>query len=207
MKTSFYLQLIPNMAIVGISIAMPVSYAEPAAPAVQMVDHEFIEKIDGVLNAMQELFSTMHNVAKWKWNQKSSIGNMEKEKILLEKLSQKGIPAGLSSEMVKDVFQAQLEAMKMIQINYFENWKRDGIDQFADILDYKTELKPQIEKIYENFLVQLKEVMPLLRKKNLSEVIKWRSSVILCDEAIDDAIRDTALQPLVMFCAQVTMSR
>lgn len=195
------------MAIVGISIAMPVSYAEPAAPAVQMVDHEFIEKIDGVLNAMQELFSTMHNVAKWKWNQKSSIGNMEKEKILLEKLSQKGIPAGLSSEMVKDVFQAQLEAMKMIQINYFENWKRDGIDQFADILDYKTELKPQIEKIYENFLVQLKEVMPLLRKKNLSEVIKWRSSVILCDEAIDDAIRDTALQPLVMFCAQVTMSR
>lgn len=195
------------MAIVGISIAMPVLYAEPAAPAVQMVDSEFIEKIDGVLNAMQELFSTMHNVAKWKWNQKSSIGNMEKEKILLEKLSQKGIPAGLSSEMVKDVFQAQLEAMKMIQINYFENWKRDGIDQFADILDYKTELKPQIEKIYENFLVQLKEVMPLLRKKNLSEVIKWRSSVILCDEAIDDAIRDTALQPLVMFCAQVTMSR
>ncbi|HSW85950.1 MAG TPA: hypothetical protein VLG49_00460 [Rhabdochlamydiaceae bacterium] len=201
MKLAFYL------AIMEISVAMPALHAEPAAPAVQMVDHEFIEKIDGVLNAMQELFSTMHNVAKWKWNQKSSIGNMEKEKILLEKLSQKGIPAGLSSEMVKDVFQAQLEAMKMIQINYFENWKRDGIDQFADILDYKTELKPQIEKIYENFLVQLKEVMPLLRKKNLSEVIKWRSSVILCDEAIDDAIRDTALQPFVMFCAQVTMSR
>jgi len=203
MKLKTSLCLLTN---IGMSIAMPVLIAEPAPSTVQTVDNEFIEKIDGVLNAMQELFATMQNVAKWKWNHKSSIENMEKERILLEKCSQKGIHAGLSSEMVKDVFQAQLEAMKMIQINYFEHWKKDGIDRFADILDYKTKLKPQIEKNYEHFLVQLKAVMPLLKKKNLSEVIKWRSSMILCDEAIDDTIRDTALQPLVMFCAQVTMS-
>lgn len=173
----------------------------------QSIDDEIINKIDGVLGAMQELFSSMHNVAKWKWNHKAPIEDEYREKLLIEKLTQKGINFGLPSEMVKEVFQAQLDAMKMIQINYFENWKRDGVDQFADILDYKTELKPRIERIYENFMMQLKEVMPLLRKKNLSEVIKWRSNVILSDESIDDSIRDTALQPLLMMCAQVTMIR
>jgi chorismate mutase len=203
MKISSCVMLLTHFGISASTVAVP---SQPAITTAQTIDNEIIEKIDGVLNAMQELFSTMHSVAKWKWNHKSSIEDVEKEKAVLEKLSQKGVNFGIPSEMVREVFQAQIDAMKMIQINYFENWKREGIDQFADILDYKTELKPQIERIYENFLVQLKEVMPLLRKKNLSEVIKWRSSVILSDEAIDDAIRDTALQPLLMFCAQVSMA-
>jgi chorismate mutase len=183
-----------------------ITSSDTAILTAQMVEDEIVVKIDGVLNAIQELFSTMHNVAKWKWNHRSAIEDMEKEKQLLEKWIEKGAQLGLPEEIVKEVFNAQLEAMKMIQINYFENWKRDGVDQFADVHDFKTELRPRIERISENLMMQLKEVMPLLRKKNLGEVIKWRSTVLFTDEAIDDSIRDTALQPLLMFSAQVTMA-
>jgi chorismate mutase len=175
-----------------------------SAPIV--VEEEIVEKIDGVLFTIQEWFALTHELAKWKWNHEAPIQDKKKEDKLIQVLCEKGEKAGLQPQLVKEIFQAQLEASRMIQENHFENWRKQEINQFGGVLNFKTDLRPKIERLCDQFILKLKEALPLLRKRNLSDVIKWRAEIVISnDEAVNDSVKDVALQPLIMLSAQISM--
>jgi len=198
--TGLFISFIPSLHAAQ-EVALNSAISSPI-----LVEEEILEKIDGVLFTIQEWFVLTHEVAKWKWNHEVPIQEKKKEEKLIQALCEKGKKAGLQPQLVKEVFQAQLEASRMIQENHFENWRKQEINQFGGVLNFKSDLKPKIDQICDQFIFKLKEVLPLLRKRNLSDVIKWRAEVVISnDEAVNDSIKDVALQPLIMLSAQISM--
>lgn len=176
---------------------------EPFRP--QIVDDEILEKIDGVLILINQFFEVSHEVAKWKWNHNMPIEDKQREESTLQKLKERALMMGLPPHLVSEVVKAQMQASKLLQEDDFNRWTEEGVDLFADVRDLKKELRPQIDAIREKFLIQFKELLSLLKKKNLTEVIHWRAGLLLGAEGVNDFIRDCALQPLIMLSAEVSM--
>lgn len=99
---------------------------------------------EALVETMTERLLLMEDVARHKWNNKVAIEDLERERVVLDKVvtsaEAHGVPVGFAS----DFFRAQIVAAKAIQSRLFEAWRRGGVGSFPDVPDLKTELRPAI---------------------------------------------------------------
>jgi chorismate mutase-like protein len=131
----------------------------------------------------------MTEVARWKWNRKAAIEDLPRERAQLDSLRSRGTALGIDAALIERVFSAQVSAAKVLQTQLFSRWQREGIAQFAGVLDLEQDLRPQIDNVTADILAVLG---------------KWDGSAAARDslgaftmQSISDRALDTALQPLL----------
>ncbi|MEH2044687.1 gamma subclass chorismate mutase AroQ [Nostoc sp.] len=155
--------------------------------------------VDKLLKLIQQRLLIAHDVARWKWNQKSPIEDLKREQELLLKVKQQATTHSLEPDTVAAFFQAQIEAGKLIQTADFQNWQKQGIKYFPNVPDLNQTLRPSLDKLNIEFLFTLTELNSVLGCPQIRELIQSRSQVIIQGDGIDRQVQNLAISPLLQF--------
>jgi chorismate mutase len=112
-----------------------------------------------LVGLMKERLGLMHDVARWKWNEKRPIDDPERERVLLDDVARRGEEYGLDAGFVREFFADQIEAAKEVQRADFDRWteeKRGRFDRARDLAD----LRKEIDRVNGELLAALAEVAP-----------------------------------------------
>jgi hypothetical protein len=79
----------------------------------------------------------------------------------------------------------------------FQRWEAEKRGKFDDVPDLASQLRPRIDALSSDLLSALATVGPFLEDAAVRDAIRKRATDVLTGDGITQAIRDTALQPLV----------
>ena len=154
------------------------------------------QTIDRLLQLMQQRLIVQHDVARWKWNQKSPIDVPQREQELLAQLRQQAVTYSLEPDVVSAFFQWQIDAGKLIQIADFQNWQKQGVQSFDNVPCLNLIVRPLLNKLSTELLSALAELTPFLDCLTVQQLIQSRVQIILRGDGIDQTVRRVALAPL-----------
>jgi chorismate mutase len=171
--------------------------AAPPTPAKTSVPSpDFDAAIDELLDLMRQRLTLMHDVARWKWNERKPIADPGRERQLLADLERRGLAYGLSRKHSRAFIAAQMEAGKLLQEADFAGWTADSQGKFSDVRDLNSELRPLIDELSERLLAQLAKLATFGRLQVKLDV-KQRADDVLRGDGIDDVVRRAAIRPLL----------
>lgn len=155
--------------------------------------------VDKLLKLIQQRLLIAHDVARWKWNHKRPIEDRKREQELLLKVQEQAKTYNLEPNRVVAFFQAQIEAGKLIQTVDFENWQKLGIKSFSNVPDLNQTLRPSLDKLNTEFLLVLRELIPVMGCPQIQELIQSRTHVIIRGDGIGEQVQNLAISPLLQF--------
>jgi len=162
-------------------------------PSVQVADHVVLDRL---LQFMRQRLLLMHDVARWKWNQKQAIADPKREQAFLESMQARGQAHGLKDEFVRSFFRAQIEAAKQVQEDDFQRWQAKGRGPFTDVPDLSTQQRPKIDAASNELLAALEAAQPLLEDMKARHQLAALAATILTGDGITERVRQLAIQPL-----------
>ena len=93
------------------------------------------EKIDHLLQLIQQRLGYMDDVARNKWNSGAAIEDLPREREIIDGLGRQAADYGLDAATARDFFRAQIEASKVIQRTRFSEWQAARQLKFAGVRD------------------------------------------------------------------------
>ena len=125
----------------------------------------------------------MRDVAAYKWHHAHAIEDLEREKAVLDNAQLSALRFGLTSESSRAFFEAQIEAAKVIQRAWFEQWYEQGSPAIAP--DLNRDLRPALLRLGDQ-IVQAWAEQPIVADETLEQVLT--NIYGLSDAAIDNLI-------------------
>lgn len=155
------------------------------------------QQVDRLLSLMQQRLVIQHDVAQWKWNHNSAIEAPEREQTLLANIRQQASAYSLDPDTATIFFQWQLFAGKLIQVNEFQTWQRQGIQSFEHVPDLNQTLRPSLDRLSPEILAALAPLSPVLSCSTVQQLIQSRAQMILRGNGINNTVRRMAIAPLI----------
>jgi chorismate mutase-like protein len=149
--------------------------------------------LDHLLSKMNERLILMEAVAKTKYRRGLPASDAAREETMLRALEAKAKEVSLKPTTVRWFFAAQIEAAKLVQENHFRRWKAEGgpdVGHEEDIF----QLRKQIDQLNDELIAGLIEFRKHLTTRKR---IEDRARELIKGEGIDDAVRSTAIRPLL----------
>jgi chorismate mutase len=153
--------------------------------------------VDELLDLMRQRLNLMHDVARWKWNERKPIADPGRERQLLAALKRRGQAFGLSRRQSMTFMAAQIEAGKLIQEADFESWTADSQGKFSDVRDLNSDLRPLIDELSDRLLARLAKLAPTLGQPQVKVHIEQQAENVIRGDGIDDVVRAAAVGPLL----------
>jgi chorismate mutase-like protein len=107
----------------------------------------------------------MEEVSKAKWNTGSAIEDPEREQKILQDVEAKAKEAGLPPQWVQHFFRLQIEAAKLVQYQLISQWRQSNHGSFSEVMDLKSQIRPQLDQITVALLVALKANWPTIEAR------------------------------------------
>jgi chorismate mutase len=161
-------------------------------------DLEIDRQLDEFVGLMQKRLDLMGEAAKWKWNNTVPIDNQQEDEVFLQQITSLANEKGLNTPQVKEIFKSQLNAGKIVQINAFEKWVETDVDLINQAPDYQSEIKPKLDQLDRKMVNSLSVIISKLDQKGVLEQIRAKGLTALVGDQIDDAVRETALEPFII---------
>ncbi len=155
------------------------------------------QQVDRLLNLIRQRLLVQNDVARWKWNQNSTIEAPEREQALLAEIRKQAPTYGLDPNAAVVFFQWQVFAGKLLQVDDFQTWEREGIQSFDNVPDLNQTLRPSLDKLTPEILSALAPLSPALGCPTLQQLIQSRAQIVLQGDAINDTVRRIAIAPLI----------
>lgn len=156
---------------------------QPAPPPVDT------QAVDRLLTLMNERLALMHEVARFKWNEKKPIADVIRERELLEAMAAKGAAMGLDPHQVRWFFASQIEAAKIVQQADHTRWAEEKRGPFETVPALAA-LRSQIDEL------NVKLLAAMLETKDVPAVIVLeRAETILAGDGITPNVRSAATAP------------
>lgn len=152
------------------------------------------QALDRLLDLMQERLALMHDVARWKWNQKKPIADPEREQAFLDAMQTKAREQNLDPDYVRSFFMAQIEAAKLVQEADFKTWEEEKRGPFADAPDLNETLRPKIDQLSQDLLAALTKARPWSLDASQRQLLSERVPNKM--QGIDADARQRAVAPL-----------
>lgn len=130
-----------------------------------------------------------------KWNIKAPSADLQREKVMLNAIVEKGRSLGLSADQTIAFFSAQVDASKIIQDDDFRRWEAERQRPFADVADLKRDLRPRIDALNSELLTTFAEVRSRVRGREA--LIKRLAVKALVGQGITREVRDKVVEPLL----------
>lgn len=140
-----------------------------------------IASIDRLLLLMRNRLDLAQDVAKNKWNTKSPIEDLPREKVIVDGLAVQALQHGLAGPQVERFFQAQIDGSKVIQASLFAKWGAAGQKNFSGMPDLTKDIRPVLDKMTPEMLVLLKEVLPVLTRTGADRLVAQHARSLTSD--------------------------
>ncbi|MCP4381920.1 MAG: gamma subclass chorismate mutase AroQ [Hyphomicrobiales bacterium] len=105
------------------------------------------DSIHAVRLAMTDRLMIMVEVARFKWNGKIPIEDLEREAVVLEQTVDQAVASGVDPRLATALVRSQIAAAKALQGSLFEKWQADSVGQFDDAADLTETLRPAIGRL------------------------------------------------------------
>jgi chorismate mutase len=179
---------------IALLIVLAVIFGRGANAANPTTGHLAPGSIDLLLRLMQSRLMLMHDVARWKWNERRPIEDAARERELLDKVTERGRAKGLAVTFVRSFFASQVEAAKLVQRLDFDRWQAGRQGPFRNTIELAS-LRERIDELDHALIEALVESRLDLSGPARREVSRLADQ-ILVGEGLDRMVRDVAIQPL-----------
>jgi chorismate mutase-like protein len=123
-----------------------------------------------------ERLAVMPDVARYKWNTRTAIEDLARERQIIEGLKQDAEAFGIPASWAERFFRAQIEAAKMIQRQHFARWEKSGQGPFAEVPDLATVIRPRLDALTPRLLRELAMGWPALsdpaQRERIARVVR-----------------------------------
>ena len=187
----------------GLCLTNQPSFAQSKQSVIPLANAQHValvnqqQKVDKLLQLIQQRLLVAHDVARWKWNHKRPIEDRQREQELIDQLRKQAIDYNLQPDAVSTFFAAQIAAGKLIQTTDFQNWQRQGVKSFTSVPDLNQKLRPFLDKLNTEFLTVLTDINPVLSCSQVQKLIESRAQIIIRGDGINPTVRRTAIAPLL----------
>jgi len=155
------------------------------------------EKIDHILQLIQQRLGYMDDVARNKWNSGAAIEDLPREREIIDGLGRQAADYGLDAATARDFFRAQIEASKIIQRTRFDEWRAQNQPPFKNLPDLRDKIRPALDALTPELMHSLAAALPLLQTAGGAALVEARAKAIVVLKAADFAARNEAIAPLV----------
>ena len=155
------------------------------------------EKIDHLLQLIQQRLGYMDDVARNKWNSGAAIEDLPREREIIDGLGRQAADYGLDAATARDFFRAQIEASKIIQRTRFDEWRAQNQPPFKNLPDLRDKIRPALDALTPELMHSLAAALPLLQTAGGAALVEARAKAIVVLKAADFAARNEAIAPLV----------
>ena len=155
------------------------------------------EKIDHLLQLIQQRLGYMDDVARNKWNSGTAIEDLPREREIIDGLGRQAADYGLDAATARDFFRAQIEASKIIQRTRFDEWRAQNQPPFKNLPDLRDKIRPALDALTPELMHSLAAALPLLQTAGGAALVEARAKAIVVLKAADFATRNEAIAPLV----------
>lgn len=156
---------------------------------------EKVKEADHVFFLIQKRLSLMHEVARWKWNNKAPIEDLPREQEVLKQIGKLATAYGLNKTWAVNFFQAQMDAAKMIQQRDFENWTDQGVKQFESPADLHKEIRPYLDRLTKELIQALVDSQVHFQDGAILTLIPPQPLSSRPYDTIDDDVWQKAIEP------------
>ena len=186
-------------ALLFVVVAISGCLADSPPPVSKVADGGSVDdaQVDRLLTLMQQRLAVMHDVAKWKWNEKKAIADPAREQELLDRLVKSSKEHDVDADFARAFFTAQMTAAKAIQQADFDRWEATNQEPFDDAPDLVTELRPRITQISDELLDALAAVEGHRNDVVFQRAVESRATDLIGGEGVTATIRATVIGSLV----------
>ncbi len=124
------------------------------SPGAGAQDVAFAELVDLV----GERLELMYPAAQYKWNNGLQVEGAGRDEAALARAVEEGEGRGLPPFVTESFFLVQMEAGRLLQQVYFEDWEDDAAGSFDLAADYESELLPDLDRIELEMIEALAQV-------------------------------------------------
>lgn len=111
---------------------------------------------------LAERLALMPDVARHKWNTRSPVEDLARERQIIAGLQRDAEALGIPAAWAERFFRAQIEAAKVIQRDLFARWEASGQGKFANVPDLATVIRPRLDTLTLQLLRTLAAAWPAL---------------------------------------------
>lgn len=159
-----------------------------SAPTTQ-IEPELLDPqaVAELLGLMRERLDLMHAVARWKWNEKKAVEDLPREKALLDAMAKRAEERGIDPDLVRNFFEDQITAAKLIQTGDFGRWRSEGRGRWPDTEDL-AQIRARIDRLNEGLLDALVALQGELDDPEMSDAIAACADEVLWDPSFPEDI-------------------
>jgi chorismate mutase len=151
--------------------------------------------IDRLLGLMHERLRLADDVARNKWNRGAPIEDAVRENAIVEEVGAGASRYGITPDLARQFFRAQIEASKVIQRARFAEWSTARQPKFERVADLQADIRPALDALTPQLLTALGAALPLLAESGVRSRLQARSAALM--GTIDAPARATAIEPLL----------
>jgi chorismate mutase-like protein len=149
-----------------------------------------------LLSLIRARLDLMSGVAQAKWNRKLPITDPKREATLLEGLQARGMKRNLPGNFVREFFEAQIKAAKLIQEQHFADWNANQHPPFPQPPDLEREIRPKIDKLNEQLLEALSQYCAERSNHGADEQLDSTAKTVFETAPFSKEVIQSALEPL-----------
>jgi len=113
-----------------------------------------------LVNSITDRLKVSREVAWAKFQKHSKINDPAREAAVLSSLQSQGSKIGISDSTVAWLFKPQFMASKRVQEELFDGWLSGHPMPTSPPMDLQKDIRPALDKISHDMLVELKEIQP-----------------------------------------------
>lgn len=148
-------------------------------------------------NLLAERLALMPDVARHKWNTRSPIEDLARERQIIAGLQRDAEAVGIPAPWAERFFRAQIEAAKVIQRDLFARWVASGQGKFTDVPDLATVIRPRLDALTLQLLRALAATWPALSDPAQQARLTAALQQLRTAPGANNAAVEMALAPLV----------
>ena len=148
--------------------------------------------LDRLLDRMNERLALMESMARFKYRNGLPAHDRDREEATLRAMEAKARERGLNAEEVRRFFAGQMEAARLLQERFFQQWREQNArpEADADIFD----LRARIDRLNDELLNAYIEVR---KSRPPPGRIEDHARERIHGGGVDDAVRAAAIRPLL----------
>lgn len=149
-----------------------------------------VHELECLFVLMQERLSLMHDLSRYKWNNKQMDQTFEGEELALTEMGKE------NDAFIASFFEAQNNAALEVQKEDFAIFGQQKVGQLESVKDYETEIKPQLDAINKEMLETVNQLLVYTQNESLPSFLKEISYSSFQNEGIHRDIYNIAVDPL-----------
>jgi cyclohexadienyl dehydratase len=114
-----------------------------------------VANVRRVYALMDERLATMQPVAAWKWTHDLPVYDAGRERAVLNGTVLQAQAIGLDAEVMRRLFDLQIEWARTVQERYIATWHAHGFDKSTQVQDLNEIVRPKLDRIGHDLLQAL----------------------------------------------------